>query len=67
MSAIIKKPILVRPQVVILCRECEREGNVPLIAARVVNGELIVDKKPHHGRPHPFKADLEYLKRLLVA
>lgn len=59
--------IIIRPQVVILCRECELEGNVPLIAARVINGELIVDKRPHHGKPHQFKADLEYLKRLLVA
>lgn len=58
---------IMRPQLTILCKECELEGNAPLIAGRVVNGELIVDRKPHHGRPHPFKIDLEYLKRLLAA
>lgn len=63
----IRKPLIVRPTVTILCRECELEGNRPLVAARLVNGELIVERKPHHGKPHPFKESLEFLLRLLAA
>lgn len=58
---------VVRPSLVIFCKECEREGNTPLRAAAIVGSELVVDKRPHHGRHHAFKIDLEYLKRLMVA
>jgi hypothetical protein len=57
---------IVKPELVIKCRECELEGNKPLQVGTIINGELVY-YQDHHGRPHPVRIDVGWLKRVLAA
>jgi hypothetical protein len=57
---------IIRPELVIKCKECELEGNHPKQAGAIIDGQLVYHVE-HHGRLHPVRIDVEWLKRVLAA
>lgn len=65
-TADIKRPVIIRPQVTVHCRECEMEGDKPLRAGVIQNGQFVFEVR-HHGKTHVQRIDVQYLLRLLAA